>query len=715
MQKIFNKINFNYILHIILFFIIFCYSVSIGYIYNSKISAFISVLVLIVISLIISIKSKNTDSIETSKKNIIALKVLAIFLSLFLIYSFNIYKHSFQPNVDINIVANHEKNKYSNGYDVEILNIKLDNKIIPFSEMQISGNYRIDNPEHREKYLTLIPEEGRFSSIKIRGKCNNVYFAIAANQDGGIADLNINDKKYNIDTFITDVSQEFGYFQGIKLMTFYVDNNLSILQKTYKFIYILAYFILFYIILFNLGHIILNTNIYIKKTDKRNGGSFFIYSIPILISCTIFLFAFYPAIMSFDSLTQWKFASFGNYGIEHSVLHTYLIHLLQRIYKSPVMVVILHILIISFLVGYFFSKYEKYNIPRYYLIICSLLIAITPYNGLMSVSLWKDVLYSYAVFALVLAAILLCFQKEEFFKSKTNISIMLIAMILATFVRYNGLVIIPLYLFFIFLLLKKIRKKIVILSVVFLVFSLIVFWKVSSLPIEDRAYVHNQVVEVPIYLIQSVIAHDGKISSKNLDELDNIVPIYRWKYGFTKYLPHNFIFATPELRDNRISRKKVMKIYFSLLKDNFILMSKEILHINSYVLKYGANQEGVSIMQQLVFDIQNDNALSIKYNVSDYSLNQTSFLPKFNNFIKKLNEKFLNILFKPFPYVFIFIMFSALFIVKNGIKYSFVILPVILSILSFSISLPEMSSRYVFSLFLLFPVIILLSLTKETE
>ncbi len=156
-----------------------------------------------------------------------------------------------------------------------------------------------------------------------------------------------------------------------------------------------------------------------------------------------------------------------------------------------------------------------------------------------------------------------------------------------------------------------------------------------------------------------------------------------------------------------------------MIKNHFGLMFKDYLILNSYILKYKHNQEGFNYTQGVALTIDKDFILAdmccpLLYKCDKSLMDTKCFLPKFKNMIQKLTQSdfYFDLFYKPSLYFLIFLIFGSFFSIKNGMRAILTISPIIFNVFFISISLPEMCPRYVFLLFLTYPIIILLSFVK---
>lgn len=703
---------FIILLYIALSSVIYLYTSSLNYLHIGLVLILIITAIPFALKLCLNIIHKENP---LPRKKKVFLYLISISISLFLIYSFNIYKHNPQVPFELEISAANTKSIYSKGYNVPLYSIKPDDKVIDIDKADKTGVIKSKNLENYTFY-TLVSDTKKTAKIKIHGLANKLYIIFNGSEDSGNALVKINNKTYIINTTQPNHEGTKPYLlYSSKPYSFSLNNTLSLKENIFKALYIISYFFIFLYSIYFLGLIVLNSNIQIKETDKPvSKSSIILYSLPILTVGFIYLLIFFPGIMSFDCLMQWTQAHTNTYYTDHPLFHTYLIHLLSRIYDNPCVVAVSQIFLLGLSTGYFLYKLEKYSIPKILLVITSSIIAITPFTDIMIISLWKDVFFNIGLYILIFCILFICIQNNKFFESKLNIFLFISSLILTCLTRYNGITTILFYIIFLIIFLKETRINIIKSSLAFIIISLIItsalLWK---LPVQDLNYIHNQKFEVFIHQIQTAVQYNRNITISQKNKLLKIAPEYMWETVYYKYKPEGAVINTPDLFCNKKTLKEFMPLYIDILKSNFYIMFKDIIILNSYLLKYKSTPEGYNYTQEICTQIAN-NDLFTTFHQCGINRTQTSFFPSIKNKIEKMtvNEILFDLLYKPTPYFIIFLIFGSFFVLKNGYKAFLILLPILLTIFFIAISMPFMSSRYLFILFILYPLIILLSFVK---
>ena len=113
-----------------------------------------------------------------------------------------------------------------------------------------------------------------------------------------------------------------------------------------------------------------------------------------------YLLAFWPAVMSVDSVNQWTQLQTGNYNNWHPVFHTLTQWALTRFIESPAMVAATQIAVLSGVVGWALASMRRIGLPTGAAWLISGAVALFPANAITVITLWKDIPYAITVLAL---------------------------------------------------------------------------------------------------------------------------------------------------------------------------------------------------------------------------------------------------------------------------------------------------------------------------
>ena len=143
-----------------------------------------------------------------------------------------------------------------------------------------------------------------------------------------------------------------------------------------------------------------------SRSPRRSWAAYVAFlGIPFAVGLA-YLLAFYPGIMSYDSIDQWAQLDQFRFTNWHPAYHTILMWLITRVWYSPAAVAVFQIMFFAAVCAYTLNiLYRDFEVPLPLLLGLELVVCLLPINGLMIITLWKDV--SYSIYVLLATAFLL--------------------------------------------------------------------------------------------------------------------------------------------------------------------------------------------------------------------------------------------------------------------------------------------------------------------
>ncbi len=163
------------------------------------------------------------------------------------------------------------------------------------------------------------------------------------------------------------------------------------------------------------------------------------YAAPCYLAWTVYLLAYWPCSMSPDSLSQWNDALTGHFKDWHPAFHSMNFWLIAKIWNSPTAVACTQILVLGLTTAWGLSIMLKLGVSKVIILISCALLALSPVNGLMIITLWKDVAYSIAVLALTLIVLQIVISDGQWLSKRRSWIFMGIIVALTAIYRHNGL------------------------------------------------------------------------------------------------------------------------------------------------------------------------------------------------------------------------------------------------------------------------------------
>lgn len=318
---------------------------------------------------------------------------------------------------------------------------------------------------------------------------------------------------------------------------------------------------------------------------------FFLISTGVL---STWLAAFYPGIMTPDSIDQWQQASTLSISNWHPYLSTLYIGLLKGIANTPASIAILQIIWTSILFAYAFNYFLQKGTSRWLVVSLFIILTTSIPVGLYTITLWKDI-----PFALALASAGFLVSKALFDKQSPNILGLLLFVTIASFFRHNGainLFIFPIAIITLFY--KQYRQKIFqFLSGLVIICFLVIVIIPSLLKIKE---VPTWFTAAPIYYetvsylkVLPTKDHPQRLSPKTIASLTKIMSLDHLLKSFDPQSAEPLLFSThitPGALDETEIWSNLRKEFwrYNLLRNfNLFLSNRTTLFITS-TLGYGA-------------------------------------------------------------------------------------------------------------------------------
>lgn len=270
--------------------------------------------------------------------------------------------------------------------------------------------------------------------------------------------------------------------------------------------------------------------------------SFFINScLPLIIFIILFLM-YYPGIMTYDGNNQWEQVQNGIISNAHPFFSTYFMYLLSKIHNSTSIIIFYQMFLFSIIWGFFcqiIKTSKKFEIIKY---LFTIIICFTPIIGIYSITLWKDIIYSY--YLMLISVLIFIGIKKDFNYGLVHYLIIGVSLSFIFSYRHNGIIvaIFLLILFLIILIRKKLLKKFLLIIVPFVtIIFLISIPKEIYLSKSSQLNKNTQQINISSidsYILWMMGAHlnNNNINEKNKKFLNKIIDCNNWKEAYDPFL-----------------------------------------------------------------------------------------------------------------------------------------------------------------------------------
>ena len=361
---------------------------------------------------------------------------------------------------------------------------------------------------------------------------------------------------------------------------------------------------------------------------------------------------------------------------------------------------VFQMLLIALIMAYFISQCVRRGLHKAFVVLLIIYTALCPLYPFYGISLWKDTIFSIAMFAFSLFLFTIVAGEEDM---KTVDYVWYgVLLLLVIFLRNNGLYIAAFTALITFLILRKQfrakAQRLGIISLAVIIASIIIQGPVYD-SLGFNSIKKGESLGIPIQQTAYIIASGGVIEDEAYEVLDEIMPMYNW---ITLYDPvvADTIKFDPSFNRTYFNMRTgdFIKAYLTLIKDNPIPALK-----------------GYMLATMGFWDATKSS--SIAYICNTHFGNATFFMTDYFEYylgwsFKKLVE--------PKHYLssglMVWFMLLTLVAALSKRRYRLVIpiLPTIGLWLTLMIATPvSFSFRYVYSLFLCIPLYILIILSSR--
>ena len=550
--------------------------------------------------------------------------------------------------------------------------------------------------------------------------------------------LKYNSKKY--DKKIKVISLIVGIvFSLIEVAGFYLLNTKSFFNHpmnlctiVYNIIIFLGWLSIFYTILCLSFDFLLNHNIKLKSRKEysfftNNRKSFFAVAIFLILCWLSYYLLFYSGVVTNDSYYQ-IIQGIGYMPLtnEHPFLHTIIEGLIVRlgmklfgtINSGIALCTFIQMCSIAFIISYTIKYLASKKINPIIRLIVLAFFALHPVIAMYSITLWKDVWMGIFNIAFIIILYEMSINIDKFLKSKKNIFLLCLNILLILFSKGTGILIIVAALIPMLFLYKKHIKKILTIFIA----SILVFYATNNIAqnVFDIKSGHiREPLSVPIQQISRTVKyHYDDLTTKEKKVLNEIFPLEKLGELYNPILSDD---TKRELNEDKMKEKplRYIKAWFKL----------GLKHPFTYIDSFLANSYGYwypNTSYWLVFNIDYMNRLEyfkeawpdVKYDehYDDYVINNK------HNGVKKNIVNMVNEGIRKIPVVSLlfsigfYFWLDLIFLIIAFLKKEYKLLPIYCAILGtflICIGSPVYAEfRYAYPAILTLPFIIIFTMKK---
>ncbi|WP_143833784.1 DUF6020 family protein [Oceanobacillus senegalensis] len=426
------------------------------------------------------------------------------------------------------------------------------------------------------------------------------------------------------------------------------------------------------------------------------------YAIPSIIVWSIFLLAFFPGEMSPDSFSHWRQVQTHEFSNWQSVVYTWLMIGLTNIWDSPASIGLVQIVTLSLVFGYGMYRLQKAGIPPLYTWMMAGLFALSPINGIFSIIIWKDILYSTFIFLLSLIAFAIFATRGKWLNSWGHLFLFGFTSLAILLLRSTG---IALFILFSILLLFSYRNYLK--QIAGSLAGVLVLYFIVSGPVYDYFEVKpsdpNEALGMPTQQIARIITYDGHLTEEQENYYFSIMPKEKWIELYDPYITDPIKFSGPYSAGRHVIFEDLGRYFsnwFKIVMQNPRLAVEATLKQTSLVWQINEPEDGYTNLWP--GGIYRHNTYGITQEPVSVELHH-----RLNEWLVWTEEKLKELIWRPATYLFTVILLTFAASLKNGWRAWVVATPVLLNTLAIFAAMPAQDFRYLYSLsmvpFLLLP------------
>jgi hypothetical protein len=280
------------------------------------------------------------------------------------------------------------------------------------------------------------------------------------------------------------------------------------------------------------------------------------YALPCIVIWAVYLVAFWPGLMSPDSIAQWDQVLQTSFSNNYPAFHTLTNWLVTRIWLSPAAIATTQIICLSSVFSLTIHELGLWGIGTRIRALITAVFCLSPVNGMMVISLWKDIPYTCAMLGLFIVVLRIVRTEGRWLQTAPGMVTLWLVLLLVSLFRHNGLPVVVVFLVITLLVWRSVCfKQLIRVSVnwmlVFIIITGPVYRLIGVAPMA-KFFARQNIM----HQIGAMISHGVIGSRSDLNYLAWIEPIEDWtKYYncynlnvliYNEHVQHQFIESHPD-------------------------------------------------------------------------------------------------------------------------------------------------------------------------
>jgi hypothetical protein len=267
----------------------------------------------------------------------------------------------------------------------------------------------------------------------------------------------------------------------------------------------------------------------------------FRYAPPCIAIWALYLLAFWPGLMSPDSIAQWDQVVKTSFSNNYPAFHTLTNWLITRIWLSPATIAAAQIIALAGVFSLTISELGRWGISGRVRAWVTAVFCLSPVNGMMVITLWKDIPYSCAMLGLFTVVLRSLRSDGCWLRSAQGMVALWSTVVLLSLYRHNGVPVVVLALTIMMIVWRRCSRELIRVGLNWLLFLIIVTGPVYRLigvvPMAKFFALQNVMHQVGAMITHGVIR-----SNSDLSYLASIQPIDSWLHYYDCYSLNGLVY-----------------------------------------------------------------------------------------------------------------------------------------------------------------------------
>jgi hypothetical protein len=263
------------------------------------------------------------------------------------------------------------------------------------------------------------------------------------------------------------------------------------------------------------------------------------HGLPYAAICGLYLVAFWPGILSVDSLDQWAQLRLLRITPYHPPAHTLTNWLITRLWLSPAAVALAQIAAMTLALCAVLWQCARRGAPAWLRWLTALWLAIVPANGFLTITLWKDIPYAIAHVLVAALSLRLADPEDDALRRPAFLAALVATLTAMAVYRHNGLPVAAAFLVYLLIVVARRERPRVLAVAALTAVGIVTIQQTITVLFHPGPIPAALRYQTPIHQVAAVVASDEPIDPGDEALIARLMPLQEWKsrYRCTGMVP----------------------------------------------------------------------------------------------------------------------------------------------------------------------------------